>query len=96
MIGAGLDSTIVDAFDKTAVHYARENEYFEAARWCWLGKFYLQSSIKMINSIERTSKISYKCSIVAILQSNVKILEALNSYEPQVRRISHTVRCYGI
>ena len=32
----------------------------------------------MINSIERTSEIAYKCSKVAILQSNVKILEALN------------------
>ena len=38
LLGAGLDSSIQDAFGKTAVHYARENEHFEAARWCWLGK----------------------------------------------------------
>ena len=37
LLGAGLDSSIQDAFGKTAVHYARENEHFEAARWCWLG-----------------------------------------------------------
>ena len=39
MLGAGLDSSIQDAFGKTAVHYARENEHFEAARWCWLGRW---------------------------------------------------------
>ena len=39
LLGAGLDSSIQDAFGKTAVHYARENEHFEAARWCWLGRW---------------------------------------------------------
>ena len=47
LIGAGLDSSITDAFGKTAVDYARENEYFEAARWCWLGE--LRFNIESLN-----------------------------------------------
>ena len=68
LIGAGLDSTVVDAFDKTAVHYARQNEYFEAARWCWLGKkLFLQIRVVFI-----TMTFYYKNRVKETVNSSLK------------------------
>ena len=44
LLAAGIDSSLKDTFNKTAVQYARENEHFEAARWCWLGRWQYGSS----------------------------------------------------